>query len=66
MNAAVWGKEFASGASKKIGKNIASNIANIVRVSHKKNGVEGCACETPQSALLPRWSARVVSPILAL
>ena len=43
MKVTVIGKEYASGTSKKTGKDFA---ATVVHVSHKKNGVDGTAVDS--------------------
>lgn len=43
MKVMVIGKEYVSGTSKKTGKEFA---ANVVHVSHNKNGVEGQAVDS--------------------
>ena len=43
MKCTVLGKEFTSGTAKKTGNPFA---ANVVHVSHKKNGVEGLVVES--------------------
>lgn len=54
MKVTVIGKEYVSGTSKKTGKPFA---ANVVHISHKKNGVEGMAVDSvwldPASYPLP-------------
>lgn len=42
MKVTVMGKEYVSGTSKRTGKDFA---ANVVHVTHKKNGVEGVAVD---------------------
>mgnify|MGYP000855905866 CR=1 FL=1 len=42
MKVTVTGKEYVSGTTKKTGKDFA---ANVVHVTHKKNGVEGYATD---------------------
>jgi len=42
MKVTVLGKEYASGTSKKTGKDFA---ATVVHVSHKKNGVDGLSVD---------------------
>jgi len=43
MKVTVLGKEYASGTSKKTGKDFA---AMVVHVSHKKNGVDGLSVDS--------------------
>ena len=43
MKVTVLGKEYASGTSKKTGKDFA---ATVVHVSHKKNGVDGLSVDS--------------------
>ena len=43
MKVTVMGKEYVSGTSKRTGKDFA---ANVVYVTHKKNGVEGVAVDS--------------------
>ena len=55
MKVTVMGKEYVSGTSKKTGKDFA---ANVVHVTHKKNGVEGGV--NPKFCVNSIWGANRV------